>query len=615
MKTIKLTVGQAIVKYLNNQYIQTDNGEQKLINGGFGIFGHGNVTCIAEALYDIKDEFPTYRGQNEQSMALAAIAYARAKNREQIMLVTTSVGPGSTNMVTAAGVAYTNSLPVLMISGDVFDNRLSHPVLQQIENESDATNTSSDCFKPIVKYWDRITNPAQIIQSLPQAIAMMMDPRTCGPAYIGVCQDTQSIAYDYPVEFFEKRVHKISRPRASRDEIEEAASAIKNAKNPVIIAGGGVIFSKANDEVLAFAKNCNIPIGTTVSGKSAFLGDEEFNIGPVGVSGTKAINSLLNKADVIINIGTRLQDFTTGSMSIFQNPQAQFISINTSRYDAVKHRSISVVGDAKEIVKELLIECKEYKADSSLMEEAKLNKTKYLEYVDFKVNENNEILSYANVVGMINKLATPQDRIITASGGLPGEINTIWQTKGQHTIDNEYGFSCMGYEVSGGYGNAIANKDGQNIVFTGDGSYMMLNTEIYSSVLSGDKMIVIVCDNEGFAVINRLQMNQGAEPFNNLIEDCKLAGEPFGVDYVQNAKSMGANGEYVDKIEDLEAAYERAKNSKNTYILHVKVSKYNWSEDSDAWWEVGVPEVSQKEKIITARKNYETNVKSQRKGI
>jgi len=615
METIRLTVGQAIIKYLNNQYIQTNEGEQKLINGAFGIFGHGNVTCIAEALYDIKDEFPTYRGQNEQSMALAAIAYARAKNREQIMLVTTSVGPGATNMITAAGVAYTNSMPLLMISGDIFDNRLSHPVLQQIESESDATSSASDCFKPIVKYWDRITNPAQIIQSLPQAISMMMDPRTCGPAYIGVCQDTQSMAYDYPVKFFEKTVHRIVRSRAALDEIIEAATAIKSAKNPVIIAGGGVLLSRASAEVIEFAHSCNIPFGTTVSAKTAFLAQEELNIGPVGVPGTKAINELIGQADVIINIGTRLQDFTTGSWSLFKNDDVKFVSINASRFDAVKHRSISVVGDAKEVLRELIIECKDYKANVSLIKKAKENKKIYLKYVEDKVNEKNEIASYANVVGTINKLATEHDRVITAAGGLPGEVNTIWQTKGFNTIDNEYGFSCMGYEVSGGYGSAIANKKGENIVLTGDGSYMMLNTEIYSSVLSGDKMIVIVCDNQGYAVINRLQMNQGAEPFNNLIEDCKLAGEPFGVNYAQHAISMGANGEFVEKIEDLEAAYVRAKASDKTYVLHIEVSKYNWSEHGDAWWEVGVPEVSAKEKVIKARENYDENIKMQRKGV
>jgi 3D-(3,5/4)-trihydroxycyclohexane-1,2-dione acylhydrolase (decyclizing) len=615
MATIKLTVGQAIVKYLNNQYIQTAQGEQKLINGAFGIFGHGNVTCIAEALYDIKDEFPTYRGQNEQSMALAAVAYARAKNREQIMLVTTSVGPGATNMITAAGVAYTNSLPLLMLSGDVFNSRLPHPVLQQIESENDATSSASDCFKPIVKYWDRITNPAQIMQSLPQVLAMMLDPRTCGPAYIGVCQDTQSLAYDYDESFFSKTLHKMAKPRAGKNEIQEAIETIKNAKTPVIIAGGGVLFSNARDEVNKLALQCNIPFGTTVSAKTAFLASDELNIGPVGVSGTKAINSLLNKADVIINIGTRLQDFTTGSMSLFKNKDAKFVSINTSRFDATKHSSLSVVGDAKETLEELIEGLKDYKAPLSLIKEAKENKVKYLEFVENKINEKNEITSYANIIGEVNKLVTSKDRLIVAAGGLPGEINAIWQSIGINTIDNEYGFSCMGYEVSGGYGAAIANKEGDTVVFTGDGSYMMLNTEIYSSVLSGDKMIVLVCDNQGYAVINRLQMNQGAEPFNNLIEDCKLANEPFGVDYVKHAEAMGANGEFVEKIEDLKDAFLRAKESSKTYIIHIEVSKYNWTEDSDAWWEVGVPEVNTKENIIKARAAYETNVKEQRKGV
>ena len=615
MATIRLTVGQAIVKYLNNQYIQTSKGQEKLINGAFGIFGHGNVTCIAEALYDIKDEFPTYRGQNEQSMALAAIAYSRAKNREQIMLVTTSVGPGATNMITAAGVAYTNSLPLLMLSGDVFNSRLPHPVLQQVEVESDSTSSASDCFKPIVKYWDRITHPAQIMQSFPQSIAMMMDPRTCGPAYISVCQDTQSLAYDYEETFFNKTIHKMAKPRADKNEINEAIKIIKNAKRPVIIAGGGVLFSKARDEVNVLALQCNIPFGTTVSAKTAFLAQDELNIGPVGVSGTKAINSLINKADVIINIGTRLQDFTTGSMSIFKNKEAKFVSINTSRFDATKHTSLSVVGDAKETLIELIEGLKDYKADEKLIIEAKENKKRYLEFVENKINEKNQITSYANIVGAINKLVSPKDRLIAAAGGLPGEINTIWQSLGINTIDNEYGFSCMGYEVSGGYGSAIANKEGQNIVFTGDGSYMMLNSEIYSSVLSGDKMIIIVCDNQGYAVINRLQINQGAKPFNNLIEDCKLKDKAFGVDYVQHAKAMGANAEYVEKIEDLKEAYLRAVESDKTYLIHIEVSKYNWTEDSDAWWEVGVPEVNEKESIRKARENYEVNVKEQRKGV
>jgi 3D-(3,5/4)-trihydroxycyclohexane-1,2-dione acylhydrolase (decyclizing) len=615
MESIKLTVGQAIVKYLNNQYIVTQKGEQKLLYGAFGIFGHGNVTCIAEALCDIQDEFPTYRGQNEQSMALAAIAYARTKNRKQIMMVTTSVGPGATNMLTAAGVAYTNSMPLLMISGDVFDNRLSHPVLQQIESENDATTSASDCFKPIVKYWDRITNPAQIIQSLPQAISMMLDPRTCGPAYIGVCQDTQSIAYDYPVDFFKKTVHSFARPRAGVDEIQRAVEAIKGSKKPVIIAGGGVLLSEAREELMNFANSCNIPFGTTVSAKTAFLATDELNIGPVGVPGTLAINEFISEADVVINIGTRLQDFTTGSWTLFKNENVKFVSINTSRFDAVKHRSISIVGDAKECIREIHEGLNDFKIDESYIKRAKSNQLKYFEYVKNKVNEVNAIASYANVVGTINKLATKNDRVIAAAGGLPGEINTIWQSKGINTIDNEYGFSCMGYEVSGGYGSAIAHKEGESIVLTGDGSYMMLNSEIYSSVLSGDKMIVIVCDNQGYAVINRLQINQGGKPFNNLIEDCRLKGEAFGVDYVAHAKSMGAKGEFVSKIEDLKAAYLRAKDSDRTYVIHIEVSKYNWSEHSNCWWEVGVPEVSNKEAMQAARKSYDDNIKAQRKGI
>ncbi|AWI34451.1 3D-(3,5/4)-trihydroxycyclohexane-1,2-dione acylhydrolase (decyclizing) [Helicobacter apodemus] len=614
MKTIKLTVGQAIVKYLMNQYIEINNKEERLFYGGFGIFGHGNVTCLAEALYDVKDEFPTYRGQNEQSMALAAIGYAKAKNRKRIMFATSSIGPGATNMITACGVAYTNSLPLLILSGDYFNSRLPSPVLQQIEQSYDPTLSANDCFKPIVKYWDRITQAEQIMQSLPMAIETMLNPSTCGPVFIGLCQDIQAQAYEFPQHFFDKKLHIIPRQRADKEILRQAVMEIQKHNKIAIIAGAGLIYSEAQKEFLDFVHYLRIPYATTVSAKSLVPHNEPYNIGPIGVLGSCSANELVKSATLILAIGTRLQDFTTASWSNFKE-NTKIISINANAADCVKHSFIAICADAKEALIDLKELCALIKIEETFLKTAFENKNKYNQYIEEKIQEKKEITTYANVIGAINALATPKDRIILAAGGLPGEFNTLWRNLGFNSIDHEYGFSCMGYEISGGYGSAIAHKEGDTIVLVGDGSYMMLNSEIYSSVLSGDKMIIVVCDNEGYAVINRLQINQGGEPFNNLIEDCKMANKPFMTDFVMNAKSMGAEGVFVYSIEELKEAFKQARESKVSFLIHVKVSKYDWSEYSNVWWQVGVPEVSHKESIQKARIKFEENFQRQRKGV
>ena len=614
MQTIKLTTTQALVRYLLSQYISINGKAERIFYGGFGIFGHGNVTCLAESLYDVKEQMPTYRGQNEQSMAMAALGFTKAKNRKQMLFVTSSIGPGATNIITACGVAYTNSLPLLVLAGDYFNHRLPSPVLQQIEQSYDATLSANDCFKPIVKYWDRITAPQQILHSLPLALETMLNPSTCGPVFLGLCQDVQAMSYDYPLEFFEKTIHSIPRIRADEMAIRRASDCIKQSKKVVILAGAGVIYSEAQKEFLQFVHQCRIPFVTTAGAKSLSLYEEQFNIGPVGVLGSCSANHLIKKADVVIVIGSRLQDFSTGSWANFSH-HTKLISINTQSIDAIKHRSIALVSDAKEALKELLELCRDFRNDENFVSEAFAHRQQYHLFIESKINEKKESITYANVIGKLNQLTTQKDRLILAAGGLPGEFNTLWKNLSFNSIDHEYGYSCMGYEISGGYGSAIAHKDGDSIVLVGDGSYMMLNGEIYSSVLSGDKMIVIVCDNEGYAVINRLQVNQGGEPFNNLIEDCKLATEPFMVDFVANAKSMGADGVFVDCLEEFESAFKKARESAVTFIIHIKVSKYDWTEYADTWWEVGVPEVSQKQKIQQARAMYESNAKKQRKGV
>ncbi len=614
MQTVKLTTAQSLVRYLLSQYIERDGNEERLFYGGFGIFGHGNVTCLAEALYDVREQMPTFRGQNEQSMAMAALGFTKAKNRKQIMFVTSSIGPGATNIITACGVAYTNSLPLLILAGDYFNHRIPSPVLQQIEQSYDPTLSANDCFKPIVKYWDRITTPEQLLHSLPLALETMLNPASCGPVFLALCQDVQAMSYDFPVSFFEKTLHTIPQARADIRATKKAADSIKRAKRVAILAGAGVIYAEAQKEFLDFVHQCNIPFVTTASAKALSLHDEKFNIGPVGVLGSCFANDVIKKADVVMVIGSRLQDFSTASWTNF-SPNTQLISINIQSIDAIKHRSIALIGDAKEALRELLELCKDFKNDETFVSEALEHKKSYDVFIESKINEDKGIITYANVIGMINKLAHAKDRLILAAGGIPGEFNALWRNLGFNSIDHEYGYSCMGYEVSGGYGSAIAHKEGDNIVLVGDGSYMMLNSEIYSSVLSGDKMIIILCDNEGYAVINRLQVNQGGEPFNNLIKDCKLAVQPFMIDFVMNAKSMGADGVCVHSLKELESAFKQARESKVTFLIHIKVSQYDWTEAADAWWEVGVPEVSKKEEIKRARIVYEQNAKKQRKGV
>lgn len=620
METIKLTTAQALVKYLTNQYTMIDGEKVPLFAGVFGIFGHGNVTCLAEALERVQDKLPTWRGQNEQSMALAAVAYAKAKQRRQIMISTSSIGPGATNMVTACGVAMANRLPVFVISGDTFASRLPDPVLQQAEHFGNPTITVNDSFKATTRYWDRIVRPEQIMQSLPQAVSTLLDPADCGPVFLGLCQDTQAEAFDFPAVFFEEKVWNIARPRPDMDDLNQAVELLKSAKNPVIIAGGGVRYSGAEDALEAFAEKHNLPVTETVAGKASLLHGNSHFIGPIGVTGSKSANKCAEQADVILTIGTRLQDFTTGSWSIFHD-DAKIININAARFDSVKHRSHAVVGDALVTLQEYSQQLGDWKSDDTWLSQCRQYRREWDEYIveqkDLSPKNNSDVMTYAQVVGLINKLSGDNDYLVAAAGGLPGELNNCWDSKSKNSFDCEYGFSCMGYEISGGWGAAMArtNDTDDTIVMVGDGSYMMLPMDIYSSVLSGHKMIVIVCDNAGYAVINRLQQGQGGAGFNNLYEDCRIPNNNWKpVDFVQNAKSMGADAEYVSNADELADAFKRAKASDNTYVISINVQQYAWT-DSDAWWEVGVPEVSPREQVRDARKALEKAKEKQRKGV
>ena len=618
--TIKLTTAQAIVGWLSSQFIKIDGKEERLCGGGFGIFGHGNVTCLGEALYNHKEELPLYRGQNEQSMGFAAAGYSKYWLRKRFMFCTASAGPGTANLLTAAGLAHTNRLPMLMLCGDTFITRLPDPVLQQIENFSDPTYGVNDAFRPVTRYWDRITHPAQVLQTLPAAIATMLDPADCGPSFIALPQDVQGWTFDYPKSFFDRRVHQVRRQSPDKEEISSAAELLMSAKRPIIIAGGGVQYSGAVSELTNFAKIHNIPIVETIAGRANLLDSDPLNIGPIGVTGSNSANTIANKADLIIAVGTRLQDFTTGSWTVF-SMDSKFISINAARHDATKHLSLPIVGDAKLALTSLSKACSGFKASSEWMSFAQDERKKWDAYVSDNISVvNNRPNSYAQAIGVVNAICDKRDRIVAAAGGLPAEVTANWRTLDIGTVDVEFGFSCMGYEIAGAWGAKIAQSQNESekdtISFCGDGSYLMLNSDIYSSVLSNKKLIIILLDNGGFAVINKLQNNTGNESFNNLISDCPTINEPFNVDFEAHATSMGAMAETVSNPHELADAFHRAKASDRTYVIVMKVDPYEgWTAEGHAWWEVGTPNVANSDKVYDAHINWEKTRKRQRRGV
>ena len=615
----RLTMAQALVRWLCAQMTEIDGEKVPLFAGVFGIFGHGNVTCLSEALEAVQDRLPTWRGQNEQSMALAAIGFAKAKRRRQLMVATSSIGPGALNMVTAAGTAHANRLPLLLIAGDTFTNRLPDPVLQQVEHYNDPTLTVNDAFKAVTRYWDRITHPAQLIQSLPQAVGAMLDPADCGPAFLALPQDTQELAFDYPEVFFEERLWRIPRPRADRQTLAEAAALLKTAKTPLIIAGGGVRYSGAETALQAFAAKHGIPVVETIAGKGGLTHADPVHCGPIGIIGSTSANALAAEADVILAVGTRLQDFTTGSWTAFAQ-DARFIAINAARFDALKHRALPVVCDALEGITELDAALGDWKVGHLARGKALFAEWDAL-LDQHQQPTNAPVPTYAQVVHVVNDWAAPNDTLIAAAGGIPGEVAKGWRVKDPNTFDLEFGFSCMGYEIAAGWGCAMAQSGpgglgGTPIVMLGDGTYMMMNSDIYSTVLSGHKMIVIVCDNGGYAVISRLQQFKGVPGFNNLLKDCRITdrANPLHVDFAAHAASMGALSRKVESLADLAEALDWARGNDRTTVIAVTTDAYSWVP-GDADWDVGVPEVSDRETVKAAREGQIAIRAKQRIGV
>ena len=621
MKTERLTMAQALVQYLAAQHIEDEQGTSRpLFAGVFGIFGHGNVTCLADALYAARAQLPTWRGQNEQAMVLAAAAYAKAKRRRQIFAATSSIGPGATNMVTGAALAHANRLPVLLLAGDTFANRLPDPVLQQVEHFNNPTITVNDAFRAVTRYWDRIVHPQQLLASLPQAVATMLDPADCGPALLALPQDVQGEAFDCPDMFLEPVTHRVPRPRPDRRQLADAAAALRQAHKPLLVCGGGVHYSLATAELAAFAERHAVPVVETIAGRAALLHEHPQNAGPLGVIGSSSANALAAEADVVLAVGTRLQDFTTGSWSVFGNRREfRLVTLNAARFDAGKHRAVAVVADAREGLSELSEALGEWRAPEAWGAEGRRLYAQWNQTVDEcssatpPQQKKGEPPSYAQVVGAVNRGCEAGDLALTAAGGFPGELCKNWRARAVGDFDCEFGFSCMGYEIAGGLGAKMADPEREVFVLVGDGSYLMMNSDVLSSVMTGHKLIIVVCDNGGYAVINRLQNFKGGASFNNLFADCHRT-TPVTVDFAAHAKSMGADGEEVATIAELEDAIKRARAADKTRVIVLRTHPHQWTP-GDAWWDVGVPRSSPRAEVREAHAAHEKARAGQRPGV
>ena len=604
MTTIRLTAAQAMVRWLSAQ--MAEDG-QPYITGCWAIFGHGNVAGLGEALAGAP--LPTYRGHNEQTMAHAAIAYAKQTGRRHAMMVTSSIGPGALNMVTAAGVAHVNRLPVLLVPGDVFANRGPDPVLQQVEDFGDGTISANDCFRPVSRYFDRITRPEQLLTALPRALRTMLDPADCGPVTLAFCQDVQSEAYDWPEAFFMPKVWRMRRQDADVDERIAVMDALSAAKAPVIVAGGGVHYSGATEDLRAFAEAMNIPVVETQAGKSALPWDHPLNFGPVGVTGAASANALCRAADVVLGIGTRFQDFTTGSWSLFR-ADATLISLNVNAYDAEKRGALPLMADAKAELVTLHACLAQNNAAPKPAPDARL-KSDWFASVDpltAAPGDGNALPTDSQVIGAVQRAATPPTVIMSAAGTMPGELHKLWKATRPMSYHMEYGFSCMGYEIAGAMGIAMAEPDADVICMLGDGSYMMANSELATATMLGIRLTLVVTDNRGFGCINRLQMSTGSPEFNNLLKDA-AGGANSRIDFAAHAAAMGARAVKVASVADLEAALATRGDHKGPFVVVIDTDPYPSTPHGGHWWDVAVPETSARPAVRDARARYVDQLK------
>jgi 3D-(3,5/4)-trihydroxycyclohexane-1,2-dione acylhydrolase (decyclizing) len=616
-KTLRLTTSQALVRYL--AALRTTAGEP-LFGGVFAIFGHGNVAGMGEALYQHREELPTYRAHNEQAMAHAAIAYAKAHFRRRMMAVTTSIGPGATNLATAAALAHVNRLPVLLLPGDVFVSRAPDPVLQQVEDFGDGNVSANDVLKPVSRYFDRIVHPAQLLTALPRAIRVLTDAAACGPVTLALPQDVQAMAYDYPASFFEPRMVSFHAPAPLADEIAQAAGALKASRQPMIISGGGVLYGLAPAALTRFAQRHGVPVAETQAGKGALSWDEALNLGGIGVTGSPAANDIARDADCVLAVGTRLQDFTTASNTLFA--QARLVSINPNAFDALKQGALSVQADAQLALDALSAALGDWQAPHKWTARSHALADDWRATVARVVNTppgDNMLPREADVIGAVQRSSVQspaRDMVVCAAGTLPADLQKLWRTSTPGGYHVEYGYSCMGYEIAGGLGAKLAQPEREVIVIVGDGSYLMMNSELATSVMLGAKLIVVLLDNRGYGCINRLQQACGGAPFNNLIEDCLQGaqGAPV-IDFAMHARSLGASAEHVANIAELETAMQRARASSRSYLISIDTDPARTTDEGGSWWEVAVPEVSRRDAVQKARADYEEHLAARSAGI
>jgi 3D-(3,5/4)-trihydroxycyclohexane-1,2-dione acylhydrolase (decyclizing) len=620
MKTIRLTMAQALLKFLDNQYVEVDGKENKFVKGVFGIFGHGCVTGLGQALEQGGHELVYYQGHNEQGMVHVATAYAKQKNRKEIFACTSSIGPGALNMVTAAATATVNRIPVLLLPGDTFACRQPDPVLQQVEQPTSHTITANDAFRAVSKYWDRIERPEQLMTAAINAMRVLTDPAETGAVTLCMPQDVEAEAYDYPVEFFNKRVHHLERRLITKGELKRAVDLIRRKKRPVIICGGGVAYSEAQEELKKFAEAFNIPFGETQAGKGLIPWNHRLNLGGIGVTGGLAANTIAKDADLVVGIGTRFSDFTTASKSAFKNPEVEFMAINVSRFDAMKLDALTVVADAKEALETIQTALKAvgYKTAYNNDEIVEI-KGEWDREVDRLYSiELNGGLSQTRVLGELNELLDEDAIVVGSSGSLPGCLQRLWRSTKPKTYNMEYGFSCMGYEVAGALGVKLAEPDREVYSMVGDGSYLMLHSELFTSIQEGRKINVLLFDNNGFQCIKNLQMSQGTDQFGNEFRyrdkgTRRLTGDFIPVDFAANARSYGAETYTVTTIDELRDALEKVKKAAVSTLIDIKVLPGTMSGGYESWWRVGVAEVSTSEKVKVAYEEMEKQIETARK--
>lgn len=620
--TVRLTTAQAVIRFLKNQFVERDGVEHPFFAGCFGIFGHGNVAGLGQALQQNLD-FRFYQVRNEQSMVHAAAAFARMKNRLQTFVCTSSIGPGATNMITGAAAATINRMPVLLLPGDIFARRNVAPVLQQLENEHSQDFSVNDCFRPVSRYWDRINRPDQILTALPEAMRVLTSPAETGTVTLAMPQDVQAEAYDYPEELFRRRVWHVPRNRPDRARLELAADLIRGSRRPMIVAGGGVIYSAATEALARFVKRTGIPVGETMAGKGSLRYDVPSNLGAIGVTGTFAANRIAREADLVIGIGTRYNDFTTASKTAFQHPNVRFININVAEFDAGKHQGLALVGDARVTLEELLDVLGSYRVDNDYYASTVALHKAWDEEVDkHYATRHRPLLSQSEVIGIVNELGDPDGVVINAAGSLPGDLHKLWRARHPKSYHLEYGYSTMGYEIAGGLGVKMADPNREVYVMVGDGSYLMLSNEILTSIQEGYKLNIILLDNSGFKSIGSLSRSLGQKGFGTrdvFPNDGVLPGdeegepvEPLPVDLAANAESLGACVVRCETHEDLVEGFKRFREADRTTVLYVRTDRYESVPGYESWWDVPVAEVSEMESVQQAREEWEQSRPAER---